>query len=83
MMTGSTSARHQEITWRRGHAMPTLRLVAEETAIALRYNGSMATPAGLEDFGICFTLTEGVVERTSEISSIELIASELGIEVRM
>jgi FdhD protein len=88
MMTGSTFTRHEEIAWRGGHAMPTSRLVAEEAAVALSYNGSthavmMATPADLEDFGIGFTLTEGIVERANEIRSIELIASELGIEVRM
>jgi FdhD protein len=57
-------------------------------AVALSYNGSthavmMATPADLKEFGIGFTLTEGIVESAKEISSIELIASELGIEVRM
>jgi FdhD protein len=88
MMRGSTFTRHEEIAWRGGHAMPTSRLVAEEAAVALSYNGSthavmMATPADLEDFGIGFTLTEGIVERANEIRSIELIASELGIEVRM
>jgi FdhD protein len=88
MMMGSTFTRHHEIAWRSDQATPTSRLVAEETAVALSYNGSthavmMATPADLEDFGIGFTLTEGIVERANEIKSIELIASELGIEVRM
>ena len=87
-MTVSTFTRHEEIAWRGGQAMPTSRLVAEETAVALSYNGSthavmMATPADLEDFGIGFTLTEGIVENVSDIESIELIPSELGIEVRM
>nr|WP_245315420.1 formate dehydrogenase accessory sulfurtransferase FdhD [Bradyrhizobium neotropicale] len=68
--------------------MATSRLVAEETAIALSYNGSthavmMATPDDLEDFGVGFTLTEGIVERASDIQSIDLIRSELGIEIRM
>jgi FdhD protein len=88
MMTASTFSQHQEIAWRRGRATQASRLVAEETAVALSYNGSthavmMATPADLEDFGTGFTLTEGIVERASEIRSIELIPSELGIEVRM
>jgi FdhD protein len=87
-MTGSTFTRHDEIAWRGGHATATSRLVAEETAVALSYNGSthavmMATPADLEDFGVGFTLTERIVERASEIRSIELVPSELGIEVRM
>lgn len=87
-MTGSTFTRHEEIAWRGGHATPTSRLVAEEVAVALSYNGSthavmMATPADLEDFGIGFSLTEGIVQRASEIRSIDLITSKLGIEVRM
>jgi len=88
MMTGSTFTRHEEISWRDGHATLSSRFVADEVAVALSYNGSthavmMATPADLEDFGIGFTLTEGIVERAHEIRSIELIESELGIEVRM
>jgi FdhD protein len=43
----------------------------------------MATPADLEDFGMGFSITEGIVERADQISSIEVIESELGIEVRM
>jgi len=88
MLTASTFTRHDEIAWRGGLATPTSRLVAEETAVALSYNGStqavmMATPADLEDFAVGFTLTEGIVEHASGIESIELIESELGIEVRM
>jgi FdhD protein len=88
MMTGSTFSQHEEIAWRGGRVTSTARLVAEETAVALSYNGSthavmMATPTDLEDFGIGFTLTEGIVERASEIRSIELTPSEFGIEVRM
>jgi FdhD protein len=88
MVTGSTFTPHQELAWRGGHACPASRLVAQETAVALSYNGSthavmMATPADLEDFGIGFTLTEGIVERASEIESLEVVENELGIEVRM
>ncbi|MGX1320049.1 FdhD protein [Bradyrhizobium sp. USDA 377] len=88
MMTGSTFTRHWEIAWRGGQTRSTSRLVAEETAIALTYNGSthavmMGTPADLEDFGVGFSLTEAIVERRSEIRSIDLIPNELGIEVRM
>jgi FdhD protein len=80
--------RHEEIAWRGGLAMPTSRLVAEEAAVALSYNGStqavmMATPADLKDFGIGFSLTEGIVRNADEIENIEVIQTELGIEVRM
>ncbi|MBR0956516.1 formate dehydrogenase accessory sulfurtransferase FdhD [Bradyrhizobium japonicum] len=88
MMMGSTFTRHSEIAWRGGQTRSTSRLIAEETAIALTYNGSthavmMGTPADLEDFGIGFSLTEAIVGRRSEIGSIDLIPNELGVEVRM
>jgi FdhD protein len=62
--------------------------VAEEKAVALSYCGSthavmMGTPADLEDFGIGFSITEGIVERSEEITDLELVKHELGIEVRM
>lgn len=87
-MTGSTYTRHREIAWRGGRTKSTSRLIAEESAIALTYNGSthavmMGTPADLEDFGVGFSLTEAIVERANEIRSIELISNELGMEVRM
>jgi FdhD protein len=87
-MTGSTFTRHREIAWRDGRTKSASRLVAEESAIALTYNGStyavmMGTPADLEDFGVGFSLTEAIIDRVSEIRSIELISNELGMEVRM
>ncbi|MET4039927.1 FdhD protein [Bradyrhizobium sp. RT6a] len=88
MMTESTYTRHREIAWRGGRTRSTSRLVAEESAIALTYNGSthavmMGTPADLEDFGVGFSLTEGIIDRAGEIRSIELISNDLGMEVRM
>ncbi|PPQ21259.1 formate dehydrogenase accessory sulfurtransferase FdhD [Bradyrhizobium sp. AC87j1] len=88
MMASSTFTRHQEIAWRGGHTRSTSRFVAEETAIALTYNGSthavmMGTPADLEDFGVGFSLTEAIVEHPGEIRDIDLVPNELGIEVRM
>lgn len=87
-MTGPTYTRHPEIAWRGGRTKSTSRLIAEESAIALTYNGSthavmMGTPADLEDFGVGFSLTEAIVDRASEIRSIDLISNELGMEVRM
>ena len=78
----------KRLVWRGGAPIVSSRVVAEETGIALTYCGStyavmMATPADLEDFAIGFSITEGIVERADEIDSIELIESDLGIEVRM
>ena len=64
------------------------RDLAEETAIALVHDAvttavMMATPADLEDFGIGFSLTEGLVRSPDEITALEVVPAEGGIEVRM
>ena len=88
-MTASAAFRETaKLAWRGGRAASAFRPVAEERAIALTYGGStyavmMATPADLEDFGIGFSITEGIVAHAGEIGSVELIDGDLGIEVRM
>ena len=63
-------------------------IVAEEVAVALVYNGvshavMMATPCDLEDLGRGFSLTEGIVEKPSEIYDVEVEAVAHGMEVRL
>lgn len=64
------------------------RALAEETAIAISYNGSthavlMATPQDLEDFAVGFSLTEGIIDSTEAIENIELVETSLGFDVQV
>ncbi len=76
------------IAWRGAVRPGGARAVPEEAAIAITYNGTahavmMATPQDLEDFGYGFSLTEGQIERPDQILSIEPVAFEQGIELRI
>ncbi len=61
--------------------------VAEETAIALVYNGEphavmMASPTDLEDFLLGFSLTEGVVATPAELTLVDRSESARGISLQ-
>lgn len=70
-------------------SLETEDVVAEEVPVALVYNGishtvMMASPVMLEEFGIGFSLTEGIVESVSDIYDVEVIeACGSGREVRI
>jgi FdhD protein len=74
--------------WRDGSLGKGTRLIPEETALALTYNGGtyavmMGTPQNLRDFAIGFSLSEGVVQSADEISSLDIVELDDGIELRM
>ena len=62
--------------------------LAEETAVALVYNGQphavmMATPADLDDFAFGFSLTEGIVGSVDELRIVDRLATAHGISLQM
>lgn len=62
--------------------------LAEECPIALEFNGishvvMLATPANLEDFGIGFSLTEGIVQDAAQIYGVDIESGAAGITVKI
>lgn len=60
--------------------------VAQEIPVAIAYNGvthavMMASPCDLEDFVLGFSLTEGIVQRSSQLFSLETLVSEDGVTI--
>lgn len=74
--------------WRDGSLSDGTRLIPEETALALTYNGGtyavmMGTPQDLRDFAIGFSLSEGIVHAPDEIETLDIVELDDGIELRM
>lgn len=62
--------------------------VPEEAPVALAYNGishavMLASPADLEDFGLGFSLSEGILEQASELYDLELEVGSQGVVLQM
>jgi FdhD protein len=74
--------------WREGSRSVGNRLIPEEMAVALTYNGGtyavmMATPQDLEDFAVGFSLSEGVISSAADIESLDVVHLDEGVELRM
>jgi FdhD protein len=62
--------------------------IAEETPIALKYNGlpfvvMMATPQDLADFAVGFSVSEGIVASPSEILELSMHRHPEGMEIHL
>src|SRR5215468_9210838 len=84
----STSVTSAERVLPNGSAASITEVIAEEVPVALVYNNishavMMATPADLADFGLGFSLSEGILAATDELMDIGTAESEAGIEVQM
>jgi FdhD protein len=74
--------------WRDGRLAEGTRLIPEETALALTYNGGtyavmMGTPQDLRDFAVGFSLNESIAQSPGDIDSLDVIEFDDGIELRM
>ncbi len=74
--------------WRKDGPSEGSRLIPEETALALTFNGGtyavmMGTPKDLKDFAIGFSLSEGIAKSAEEIDSFDIVELDDGIELRM
>ena len=72
--------------WRDGELRPAQDCLAEETPVAMVYNGvshavMLATAQDLEDFALGFSLSEGIVQNASELYSIEIRSQPNGLEL--
>ena len=83
-----SSCEVRSLQWRDGHLRHVDRTIPDETAVALVHDASttavmMATFADLEDFGVGFSFTEGIITHPSQIRDLEVVEEPDGVEVRM
>ena len=74
--------------WRNGSYETTLDWAAEETPVAMTYIGittavMLALPLDMEAFALGFTLSEKIIEQADDLTSIEVLYREDGVEIRM
>lgn len=73
---------------REGGTASAVRIVPDETPVAFSYGGTthavmMATPADMEDFAVGFSLSEGIIEKASDIKKIAVEDHDQGIDIQI
>jgi FdhD protein len=77
----------QATRWRDGQPSGSAETIAEETPVAIVYNGiphvvMMATPQDLEDFALGFSITEELIGSPADLEHIEVVRYSQGIELQ-
>jgi len=77
---------HEVMQWQDGGQVRAQDCLAEETPVALIYNGvshavMLATAQDLEDFALGFSLSEGIVQSASELYGVDPQVQSNGIEL--
>lgn len=85
-VTDAPQSSFDVLRWRDGEQILVQDQLAEETPVALIYNGishavMLATAQDLEDFALGFSLSEGIVLDKSELYGVELRVQPKGIEL--
>lgn len=85
-VTDAPQSSFDVLRWREGAQVLIQDQLAEETPVALIYNGishavMLATAQDLEDFALGFSLSEGIVQDKSELYGVELRVQPKGIEL--
>jgi formate dehydrogenase accessory protein FdhD len=73
--------------WEDGAVSERVETIAEETPVALVYNGiphavMMATPQDLEDFALGFSLTEELIASPADLQRVDCVRYSQGIEIQ-
>ncbi|MCC6202735.1 MAG: formate dehydrogenase accessory sulfurtransferase FdhD [Gammaproteobacteria bacterium] len=87
-MTGGAIIEVPAVRWADGRLQQTCDAVANETGLALVYNGQpfavmMVTPVDIEDFVLGFSLSEGVIARPDELLRTRIGIVPDGIEANV
>jgi FdhD protein len=77
----------QATRWRDGQPSDSAETIAEETPVAIVYNGiphvvMMATPQDLEDFVLGFSMTEELIRSPADLESVQVVRYSRGIEIQ-